>query len=176
MAEQQLAELSDMSNIRQELEQQIGNQKKEIQQKDKTVEKLEGKIFQLEQKLKYLERKVWDAMSERRKLPEYPAQLKPDFSGLDMSEDEQKLVKETFEEIKDYKRGHVKEHEKKVPVRQKLPESLPRVEEHIYLDGYKGHEDDWILFDDTETSEHLELKLMFVSQYVIKECVRTPRL
>lgn len=58
MAEQQLAELSDMSNIKQELEQKIASQEKEIQQKDKTVEKLEDKISQLEQKLKYLERKV----------------------------------------------------------------------------------------------------------------------
>ncbi len=53
MAEQQLAELSDMSNIKQELEQKIASQEKEIQQKDKTVKKLEGKISQLEQKHKY---------------------------------------------------------------------------------------------------------------------------
>lgn len=158
MAEQQLAELSDMSNIKQELEQKIASQEKEIQQKDKTVEKLEDKISQLEQKLKYLERKVWGAMSERRKLPEDPAQLKLDFEGLDMSDGEQELVKEAIDEIQDYQRVHVREHEKKVPIRQKLPESLPQVEEHIYPEGYKGNEDDWILFEETETSEHLELK------------------
>ena len=52
----------------------------------------------------------------------------------------------------------VKEHEKRVPVRQKLPDNLRRVEEYIYPDGYPGHEDEWILFEDTETSEHLELQ------------------
>lgn len=158
MAEQQVAELSDMSVLRQKLEQQIADQDKELSKKKQTVEKLENKVSELEQKLRYLERKVWGSMSEKRRLPEDPSQLQLDFGKLEMSEDEQELVKEALDEIKDYKKVHVKEHVKKVPVRQKLPEYLPRIEEHIYPEGYKGYEDEWILFEDTETSEHLELK------------------
>lgn len=158
MAEQQVAELSDMSVLREKLEQQIADQDKELSKKKQTVEKLENKVSELEQKLRYLERKIWGSMSEKRRLPEDPSQLQLDFGKLEMSEDEQELVKEALDEIKDYKKVHVKEHVKKVPVRQKLPEYLPRIEEHIYPEGYKGHEDEWILFEDTETSEHLELK------------------
>ena len=52
----------------------------------------------------------------------------------------------------------VKEHEKRIPVRKKLPDNLRHVEEHIYPDGYLGHENEWILFEDTETSKHLEFQ------------------
>jgi|GEM_PF-5792851 hypothetical protein len=52
----------------------------------------------------------------------------------------------------------IKEHEKRVPVRQKLPDNHHRVEEHIYPDGYLEHEDEWGLFENAETSEHLELQ------------------
>ncbi len=31
------------------------------------------------------------------------------------------------------------------------------VENHIYPEGYEVHEDEWILFEDTETSEQLEV-------------------
>lgn len=169
MAEQQLAELSDMSVLREKLELQITDQQKELSRKEQTVEKLENKVSELEQKLRYLERKVWGSMSERRRLPEDPSQLELNFGAIEMSEEEQELVKEALDEIKEYKKVYVKEHVKKVPVRQKLPENLPRMEEHIYPEGYKGHEDEWILFEETESSEHLELK---PAEFYIRVTVR----
>lgn len=126
------------------------------QKRDKTIEDKDNLIAQLEQKLLYLERKMWGAMSEKRRIPDDPNQLKLDFEQLEMTPEEEETARKAIEEITDYKKVTVKEHEKRVPVRQKLPESLPRVEEHIYPDGYKGHEDEWVLFDDTETSEHLK--------------------
>jgi len=169
MAEQQLAELSDMSVLREKLELQITDQQKELSRKEQTVEKLENKVSELEQKLRYLERKVWGSMSEKRRLPEDPSQLELNFGAIEMSEEEQELVKEALDEIKEYKKVYVKEHVKKVPVRQKLPENLPRMEEHIYPEGYKGHEDEWILFEETESSEHLELK---PAEFYIRVTVR----
>lgn len=70
--------------------------------------------------------------------------------------EEEETARKAIEEITDYKKVIVKGHEKRVPVRHKLPENLHHVEEHIYPEGYEGHEDEWVLFDDTETSEHLE--------------------
>lgn len=169
MAEQQLAELSDMSVLREKLELQITDQQKELSRKEQTVEKLENKVSELEQKLRYLERKVWGSMSEKRRLPEDPSQLELNFGAIEMSEEEQELVKEALDEIKEYKKVYVKEHVKKVPVRQKLPENLPRMEEHIYPEGYKGNEDEWILFEETESSEHLELK---PAEFYIRVTVR----
>lgn len=158
LAEQKVAELSDMSSLQEELEQKVAEQKKEISRKEKTVASLEAKVQKLEQRLRYLERKMWGSMSEKRRLPDDPAQLKLDFEELDFDDEELEVIKEAAEEIKKYREVKVKAHTKKIPVRQKLPENLPRVEEHIYPAGYVGHEDEWVLFEETETSEHLELK------------------
>ena len=158
LAEQKVAELSDMSSLQAELEQKVAEQKKEISKKEKTVASLEAKVQKLEQRLRYLERKMWGSMSEKRRLPDDPAQLKLDFGELDFEDEELEVIKEAAEEINKYREVKVKAHTKKIPVRQKLPENLPRVEEHIYPAGYVGHEDEWVLFEETETSEHLELK------------------
>ena len=158
LAEQRIAELSDMSSLQAELEQKVAEQEKEISKKEKTVASLEAKVLKLEQRLRYLERKMWGSMSEKRRLPENPAQLKLDFEEQNFEEGELEIIKEAADEIKRYREVKVKAHTKKIPVRQKLPEDLPRVEEHIYPAGYIGHEDEWVLFEETETSEHLELK------------------
>jgi transposase len=118
----------------------------------------ENQIAQLEQKLLYLERKMWGAMSEKRRIPDDPNQLKLDFDLPEMTPEEEETVRKAVEEVTECRKVSVKEHEKRVPVRQKLPDNLRRVEEYIYPDGYPGHEDEWILFEDTETSEHLELQ------------------
>lgn len=70
----------------------------------------------------------------------------------------EETVRKAFEEVFEYRKMTIKEHEKRVPVRQKLPDNHHRVEEHIYPDGYLEHEDEWGLFENAETSEHLELQ------------------
>lgn len=155
-AEQQLKELTDAKDMKAAYEAKLAEKEEALQERDKTIEAKDNRIAQLEQKLLYLERKMWGAMSEKRRIPDDPNQLKLDFEQLEMSPEEEETARKAIEEITDYKKVIVKEHEKRVPVRHKLPEELRHVEEHIYPEGYKGHEDEWVLFDDTETSEHLE--------------------
>ena len=101
--------------------------------------------------------KLWGRMSEKRQTPDDPRQLKLDFDGMDLTDDEKRQLEEAARKVTEARKVKVKEHEKQVPVRRKLPEDLRRVEEHVYPEGYIGHEDEWILFNDTETSEHLEV-------------------
>ena len=157
-AERQLKELSDVKRMQADYEARLAEKEKAIQERDRALESKESRIAQLEQKLLYLERKMWGAMSEKRRIPDDPNQLKLDFDLLEMTPEEEETVRKAVEEVTEYRKVTVKEHEKRVPVRQKLPDNLRRVEEHIYPDGYLGHEDEWILFGDAETSEHLELQ------------------
>ena len=176
-AEQQLKELSDVKRMQADYEARLAEKEKAIQERDRALESKESRIAQLEQKLLYLERKMWGAMSEKRRIPDDPNQLKLDFDQLEMTPEEEETVRKAVEEVAGYRKVSVKEHEKRVPVRQKLPDNLRRVEEHIYPDGYLGHEDEWILFEDAETSEHLELQPaeLYVRVTGIKACARRQR-
>jgi transposase/uncharacterized coiled-coil protein SlyX len=164
-AERELKELSNVAELKQKYEQKLSEKDNTIAEKDRTIaqtnellKKREDRITELEKKLLYLERKMWGAMSEKRKIPDDPNQLKLDFGGSDFTPEEETELRDIVEEVKEFRTIKVKAHEKKIPVRQHLPETLRRVENHIYPDGYLGHEDEWILFDETETSEHLELQ------------------
>ena len=175
-AEDKLKELSDLAGLKANYEKQlqkkeeiIAGKDKTIADKDKTIAEKDERIDQLERKLLYLERKMWGTMSEKRRVPDDPSQLKIDFDQVELTPDEQEEVKKAIEEVKDYRTVKVKEHEKKVPVRQPLPESLQRIEDHIYPEGYWGHEDEWILFEDVETSEHLEFR---PAQFYVRVTVR----
>ena len=155
-AEQALKELSDIAELKDSYEKKLSEKDEILTQQDELLKEKDERISNLEQKLLYLERKMWGAMSEKRRVPDDPNQLKLDFNQLDMTPEEVGEVENILEEIKKFRTVRVKAHEKKVPVRTHLPENLRRVEEHIYPDGYIGHEDEWIIFNDTETSEHLE--------------------
>ena len=157
-AERKLKEMSDLQAMKDSYEARLSEKDKIIEAKDKAIESKDNRIASLERKLEYLERKVWGAMSEKRRLPDDPNQLKLDFSESDMTPEEEEAVRQAIKEVSEYRQVKVREHEKKVPVRQKLPEHLRREEEHIYPEGYLGNEDQWVLFDETETSGHLEYK------------------
>ena len=145
-AEQQLKELSDdVKRMQADYESGLAEKDKAIQERDRALESKESRIAQLEQKLLYLECKMWGAMSEKRRIPDDPNQLKLDFDLLEMTPEEEETVRKAVEEVTECRKVSVKEHEKRVPVRQKLPDNLRRVEEYIYPDGYPGHEDEWIL-------------------------------
>lgn len=155
-AEQQLKEMTDAKEMKATYEAKLAEKEEALRERDKTIEAKDNRIAQLEQKLLYLGRKMWGAMSEKRHIPDDSNQLKLDFGQLEMSPEEEETARKAIEEITDYKKVIVKGHEKQVPVRHKLPKNLRHVEEHIYPKGYEGHGDEWVLFDDTETSEHLE--------------------
>ena len=122
------------------------------------ISRKEDEIRDLVRKLEYMSRKLWGRMSEKRQTPEDPNQLKLDFGFADLTEEEKRLAKEAAKAVAEARKTvKVKEHVKQVPVRHKLPENLRRVEEHVYPEGYLGNEQDWVLFEAVETSEHLEV-------------------
>ncbi len=124
----------------------------------KQLSKKEDEIRDLVRKLEYMSRKLWGKMSEKRQTPEDPNQLKLDFGFEDLTEEEKRLAGEAARAVTEARRTvKVKGHVKQVPVRHKLPENLRRVEEHVYPEGYLGNEQDWVLFEAVETSEHLEV-------------------
>ena len=124
----------------------------------KTVKEYEEKLRVYVNQLEYLKRRVWGSMSEKRQAPDDPLQLRLDLGDLGLTDEEKKLAEDAAEKIKQARKTiTVKEHTKQVPVRKKLPEGLRHEEVHIYPEGYEGHEDEWILFSETEDSEHLEV-------------------
>ena len=164
-AEHRLVELSDADAMRREYEARIrqmqASHQKELSKKEdeykKVLSKKEDEIRSLVARIEYMARKLWGRMSEKRRTPDDLHQLKLDFEGMDLTDDEKRQIEEAARKVTEARRVKVKEHEKQMPVRRKLPENLRRVEEHVYPEGYIGHEDEWILFNDTETSEHLEV-------------------
>ena len=124
----------------------------------KQLSKKEDEIRDLVRKLEYMSRKLWGRMSEKRQTPEDPNQLRLDFGFEDLTDEERRLSGEAAKAVTEARKEvKVKEHVKQVPVRHKLPENLRRVEEHVYPEGYLGNEQDWVLFEAVETSEHLEV-------------------
>lgn len=150
----------------------IADQLQLLASKDKTHKE---EMAKLEAQVDYLKRKLWGKMSEKRQLPEDPRQLKINFEGLELTDKEKKELQEAEEYIrKERKTVRVKEHVKQQPVRHKLPDTLRRVETHLYPEGYEGHEDEWVLFGDTETSEQLEVTApdMWVSVTIRHKAMR----
>ena len=160
-AEHRLQELSDADAMRQKYEARIKEKDNEISQMkadhQKEMSKKEDEIRSLAARIEYMTRKLWGKMSEKHQTPDDPRQLKLDFEGMDLTDEEKRQIEEATKKVAESRKVKVKEHEKRLPVRKKLPENLRRIEEHIYPEGYIGHEDEWILFEATETSEHLEI-------------------
>lgn len=169
-AEAQLVEYSDVAAMKASYEKKLTEEKakhaKEIlkitKESDaklkKTVDEYEKKLRSYVQQLEYLKRKVWGKMSEKRQAPDDPRQLKLDFGDLGLTEEEKRLAEESTEKIQQARSTvTVNAYTKQKPARKKLPENLRHEEEHIYPEGYEGHEEEWILFSETEDSEHLEV-------------------
>ena len=175
-AERIVEELSDAAVLKQAYEARIkeleARHKKDLSKKDdehkkalskidsehkKVLSEKEEEIRGLTARLEYLTRKLWGRMSEKRQTPDDPNQLKLDFGGMELTDEEKRQIEKAARTVAVSRKVRVKEHEKSVPVRKKLPENLRRVENHVYPDGYVGHEDQWFLFGDVETSERLEV-------------------
>jgi transposase len=93
-------------------------------------------ILSLLQQVEYLKRKVWGKSSER--FIQEDAQLRIlDFDGLDLLPEEKELATSAQAEIEEFKnKSLIKKEKAKVhPLRQPLPESLPRKEVHLYPEG-----------------------------------------
>jgi len=93
-------------------------------------------IQSLQQQVEYLRRKIWGKSSEKF-IPQ-DAQLRIlDFDGLDLLPEEKELAASAQAEIEEFKRKSLirREKTKTHPLRQPLPESLPRKEVHLYPEG-----------------------------------------
>ena len=160
-AERRCEELSDADAMRRQYENRLKEKDNEVARikagHQKEISKKEDEIRSLAVRIEYLTRKLWGKMSEKRQTPDDPRQLKLDFEGMDLTDEEKRQIEEASRKVTESRKVRVREHEKQMPVRKKLPENLRHVEEHIYPDGYLDHEDEWILFNDVETSEHLEV-------------------
>ena len=164
-AERLCEELSDATALKEACESRVREMEtthqKELSKKEeehkKELSKKEDDIRSLVARLEYVTRKLWGRMSEKRQTPEDPRQLKLDFDGVCLTDEEKRQIEEADRKVAESRKVRVREHEKQAPVRKKLPENLRHVEEHVYPDGYVGHEDEWILFKEVETSEHLEI-------------------
>ena len=144
-----------VSDMEADFHKQVSDMEVDFQKK---LSRKEDEIRVLVRKLEYMSRKLWGRMSEKRQTPDDPNQLKLDFQFKDLTEEETRLAREAAKAVSEARKSvKVKEHVKQVPVRHKLPENLRRVEEHVYPEGYLGNEQDWVLFDAVETSEHLEV-------------------
>ena len=91
-----------------------------------------------------------------------------DFEGLDVLPEEEALAEEAEKEITHYKTIKVTVKEKKKPVRESLPESLPRIEEHIYPVGVDPASGDWAELA-PEVSEILEIE---PSKFYVRRIIR----
>ena len=165
-AERLCEQLSDANAMRHSYEDRIKQMEARHQKQvsdmeadyQKQLSKKEDEIRDLVRKLEYMSRKLWGRMSEKRQTPEDPNQLRLDFGFEDLTDEERRLSGEAAKAVTEARKEvKVKEHVKQVPVRHKLPENLRRVEEHVYPEGYLGNEQDWVLFEAVETSEHLEV-------------------
>ena len=165
-AERLCEQLSDANAMRHSYEDRIKQMEARHQKQvsdmeadyQKQLSKKEDEIRDLVRKLEYMSRKLWGRMSEKRQTPEDPNQLRLDFGFEDLTDEERRLAGEAAKAVTEARKEvKVKEHVKQVPVRHKLPENLRRVEEHVYPEGYLGNEQDWVLFEAVETSEHLEV-------------------
>ncbi len=151
-AERRLEELSDAESIRQQYETRIKEMEADHQKHisdmeadyQKVLSKKEDEIRDLVRRMEYMARKLWGRMSEKRQTPDDPRQLKLDFEGMDLTDEEKRQIENAAKKVAEARKVKVKEHEKQLPVRKKLPENLRRVEDHIYPEGYIGHEDEWI--------------------------------
>ena len=155
MSDMEASHHKQVSDMEADFQKQVSDMEADFQKK---LSRKEDEIRVLVRKLEYMSRKLWGRMSEKRQTPDDPNQLKLDFQFEDLTEEETRLAEEAAKAVAEARKSvKVKEHVKQAPVRHKLPENLRRVEEHVYPDGYLGNEQDWVLFESVETSEHLEV-------------------
>lgn len=127
-AERRCEELSDTCAMKQQYENRLKEKDNEIARikagHQKEISKKEDEIRSLAVRIEYLTRKLWEKMSEKRQTPDDPRQLKLDFEGMDLTDEEKHQIEEAARKVAESRKVRVREHEKQMPVRKKLPENL----------------------------------------------------
>ena len=106
-AEHRLEELSDADAMRRQYEARIrqmqASHQKELSKKEdeykKVLSKKEDEIRSLVARIEYMARKLWGRMSEKRRTPDDPHQLKLDFEGMDLTDDEKRQIEEAARKV-----------------------------------------------------------------------------
>ena len=137
---EQLSEKADVDSL-----------KKQLDEKDEVIRLQQAKI-------EALMRRIWGKASEKYIHPD-PLQRKIDFGGEDLLPEEKQAAEEAQQEIDQYRKKTItlKTHEKQKPVRQPLPEDLPRVEKHLYPQEIGEEQEAWQELE-PEITEVLEYK------------------
>lgn len=120
---------------------------------------VKDEIILLQQaKIEALMRRIWGKSSEKFIHPD-PLQRKIDFDGEDLLAEEKEAAEEAQKETDQYREKtiKVKVREKQTPVRQPLPEDLPRVEKHLYPEEATADKEVWTELA-PEVTEVLEYK------------------
>lgn len=99
-AERRCEELSDANAMKQQYEARIkeleASRDKQISDMEakhqKEISKKEDEIRSLAVRIEYLTRKLWGSMSEKRQTPDDPRQLKLDFDGMDLTDEEKRQI------------------------------------------------------------------------------------
>lgn len=142
---------------------------------ERTLSEKDEKILDLEKQVAYLRRRIWGKSSERF-IKEDPQQRRIDFDGLDLLPEEKELAEAAKEEIEAFRERRVKERARRKPVRNPLPEDLPRVEEHLYPQEAADNADAWTELEPevTEVLEH-EPGKCYVRRIIRHKYVRKDR-
>jgi len=142
--------------------------KKEILEKNAEIAKLLDRI-------EWFKRKVWGKSSESFIVSD-PQQRILDFDGLDVLPQEMELATCAQEQIEEYRTKRVAEKIKEAPVRKPLPESLPRMEIHLYPEGMDKDNIDSAIWTELEpeVTEVLEREpaKFFVNRFIRHKFVR----
>ena len=129
----------------------VASLKKQLEEKDEVIRLQQARI-------EALMRRIWGKASEKYIHPD-PLQRKIDFGGEDLLPEEKQAAEDAQQETDQYRKTTIKlkKQEKQKPVRQPLPEDLPRIEKHLYPQEIAEDEESWRELE-PEITEVLEYK------------------
>lgn len=148
-----------------------------LKEKDVTIGELNRQMASKDIYIEWLKRKVFGGRMSEKNI-NTAGQLSIDFGELGLTEEESVAYEKAREETQAYHEKRIKAgQERKAKSRhgrKDLPKELPRVEEHLYPEGY--NEEEWELLPDSfnEITEVLEHKpeVFYVRRYIKHKAVR----
>lgn len=179
------AKLSDLRNadsVHSSYESKLKEKDDIISAKDKELKEKAATIAKQQAYIQWLQTQAFGGRkSEKKRVLEPDSKqlsLNLDFGEESVSEEELTAYKKAEEEVQKYyterKRASQVRKEKTAHKRGKLPEGLPRVEVHVYPDGY--NEGEWELLPEEfdEITEVLERKPeeLYVKRFIKHKAVR----
>jgi hypothetical protein len=134
---EQLSDKTDVASLKADHEKQLAGYEEQLNAKDEIIRLQQSKI-------EALLRRIWGKTSEKYIQPD-PLQRKIDFGGEELLPEEKQAAEEAQEETTRFgeRRRKKQTQKKQKPVRQTLPEDLPRVEKHLYPQEIEANKENW---------------------------------